>query len=312
MPHYYDNTRIGAFKRCPRKFNFRHIRHWTPEVTAEPLAFGAAWHKSMDSIWKGDTISGAYTAFLKEFSSHGYTPDPVVLPDSIRNVATAHSMIESYVKANRDTLKSAKLIASEQPFAVPLDDSGELYYVGRQDKIVEMRGRIYTIEHKTTTQYKKDGPFRDSFLKSFNPNGQIDGYLYAGFLTYGEKYKGVWIDAALVHQSVRGYRFIPVEKQFAMVDAWLWETKYYISEIQLNINSLNVYLNQETSPGYLPAFPRNTESCDLYAGCSYHDVCRFYPDPTVLIDPPQGFVVEKWEPYNELKLEQIGLEKETA
>lgn len=311
----YDNTRISAFRRCPRRFYFRHVRHWASGRISSALAFGQAWHDMMDIIWSDGTTEEALVKWRDTMQTEGIDIDNTALMlDSKHTEGIAKAMIQGYVKKHRDFLHSVELIQCERPFAVPLTADDELFYVGRIDKVFRKKqdGKIYFAEHKTTSSYKKDGPFRESFLASFSPNSQVDGYLFAGHMIFGDEFREVWVDAALVHKTVHnGFRFIPVNRQLPMLDSWLWEANYFIAEIERNLATLESFSYHDLrDASFLSCFPKKTDACDDYAGCSYRDVCRFHPNPGRLDAPPQGFIEKKWEPFNELNLQAIGLAEE--
>lgn len=265
---------------------------------------------------KSDTstiVKKAMDAWLTYWEAESDGADPHQLTDEItgraeiRNSSTAMEMLFNYIEERRGIFQSRdfKLLAIEQPFAVPLDpERPDLLYIGRLDKVFQYQGRIYIGEHKTTTSYKKDGPFRSDFVDSFSPNSQVDGYLYAAHLLYGKKVKAVWIDAALVHANVHdGFRFIPVERQLQQLSGWLWETRYWIEQIEANKRAL---LTNELDIGameYMPAFPKNTTSCTNYGGCPYLDMCKMWSNPYEHDDPP-GYNVQKWEPFDALEFEK--------
>lgn len=224
----------------------------------------------------------------------------------IRNGQTAMEMLFNYIEERRPMLSRSdfELLEIEKPFAVPLDpDDDRLIYIGRLDKVFRYQKRIYIGEHKTTTLYKRDGPFQSAFVDSFSPNTQVDGYLYAAYHTYGKEFKAVWIDAALVHKDVHdGFRFIPIERQFAQIDTWLWEARYWIAQIEANKDAYNAINDRNTD--YLAAFPKNTVSCTQYGGCPNLDLCKMWANPDVHA-LPHGFRLERWEPFDELKLAEI-------
>lgn len=219
----------------------------------------------------------------------------------IRNAQTAMEMLFNYIEDRKNFLKNIELIEIEQPFAVPLDPSDQgLIYIGRWDKVIREKGQIKGIEHKTTTSYKKNGPFQNAFMDGFSPNSQIDGYLFALSIRYGKAVSGILVDAALVHKDVHdGIRFIQVQRQFAQIETWLWETRYWINQIEAN---WEVYEKNDFSQAeYLGAFPKNTISCTQYGGCPYLDLCKAWSNPERYGNPP-GFIEEKWEPFDELKI----------
>jgi hypothetical protein len=219
--------------------------------------------------------------------------------------------LKNYVSHYKNMLNSVKVISTEQPFAVPLNQEG-IYYVGRFDKVIEdQRKAIRIIEHKTSSSYKKNGPFKQTFIDSFSPNSQIDGYLYAGSLLYGDKFRGIFVDAALIHKEVyNGFTMIPIEKKFEMVDAWLHETKHWVDEIRYQYGSLTSSKEYYASLPFLTIFPRRTEECSSYSGCIFRDICRYVANPMKLEGPPEGFIVKKWSPFETVGLEKLGLRPE--
>ena len=264
------------------------VRSMTLEITQKGLAaFAAKW----------------------ENESSGAVLDQVEDPDTgrveIRNIQTASDMLFNYIEDRAALMKerSFRLLGVERPFAVPLDpDRPELIYVGRLDKEIEYDGQVYIVEHKTTTAYTKNGPFRAQFVDSFSPNSQVDGYLYSGHLRHGERLKACWIDAALVHREVHdGFRFIPIERRLQQLTAWVWETLYWVRQIEANTAVAGD--GAGSALDYLPAFPKNTSSCSHYEGCHALNLCKMFSNPAAIADPPAGYTEEKWEPFDERLLE---------
>ncbi len=322
---FFDNTRVQEFRVCPRKFYFRHAVDLVPTGGfSPPLVFGSAWHAAMDELWPlatkdapkmGDQeiVDAAYDGFLKVWTEEG-APDPMdMTPDEIKDLEprtpfNAKEMLYEYLLQRRKFMGECELIAVEQPFAVPLDpDNPDLFYVGRLDKVVRKGKDVLIIEHKTTTLYSLKGIFRNTFLDQFSPNSQVDGYLHGGHMLYGDDLKAVWIDGALVHKKVHdGFIFIPVERQTSQLDAWLWETRYFIDQIKGNWDALPDSTGQEP---YMSAFPKCTNSCQDFArNCPYIDLCKSWSNPQGH-ETPAGYVQEPWSPFDRLELEKIGLKK---
>jgi len=317
MTEYYDNTRISAFKKCPRYYYFRHIRHWTVDKPAIPLIFGGAWHMAMEAIWpmlcdgakQPDIIKAGFAAFIAEWTKRGmphpdnmdYEMEKELAP---RTPGTAFEMIMDYVANRIGKTRDLELISVERPFIVPLDPTDDsVFYVGKIDKVIKQRGKVRAIEHKTTTAYKKDGGFRGTFVDGFSPNSQVDGYLYALHMLWPNQVQGVWIDAALVHRTETGFLFIPIEKQQNQLNSWLWETNYWISQIQAHTEALAACSADDQ---FLASFPKQTGSCqDFNKNCEYHDICRFKPNPATIAAPPAGFHEEPWNPLHETGAEKL-------
>lgn len=326
---FYDNTRVSDSRKCLRFFYFRHVRHWELEGFRAALAFGAAWHKGMDVIWEGlasgvqnlnveNLCNRALSAFEDEWERQGGIRMMEMSAEDATRLAprlpgTALEMFYEYVDARKELIQrhDFELVDIERPFAVPLHpDDDKLFYVGRLDKVFQLKGNLFIGEHKTTTAYKRDGGFRQSFVDSFSPNSQIDGYLYASHVIYGRRMKSVWVDAALVHKDVHdAFKFIPIDRTTDQLDAWLWETVNQVEIIESHKRRLEELENPEALP-YLPAFPKNTNSCfDFGVACPYLTVCKMWSNPHGK-EMPAGFRESRWEPFDELGLAKIGLEPE--
>jgi hypothetical protein len=290
---------------------YRHEFNWRPKGTSVPLVFGGAWHAAMEVIWdqigkvpKGELARRAFSAFLIHWCGEGmpapsdmdYEMEKEMSP---RTPGRAFEMIVAYIDKRSINASDFELVAIERPFIVPLDpDDDTLFYVGKIDKIVKRRGKVLGIEHKTTTAYKKGGPFRAGFIDSFSPNSQIDGYLYALHMMFPGEVGGVWVDAALVHSKEDGFTFIPVEKLFDHLDSWLHDTRWWITRLERE----KAQLKKATSTDkYLNAFPKNTNSCfDFASTCPYHDLCKAWPNPVGRNLPP-GYEVSRWDPLDHIK-----------
>ncbi len=328
VKRYYDNTRIQEFRACPRKFFFRHVVHWSGEGFSPPLLFGSSWHTAMDAVWrimsdKGNAqnlntqeiAEAAFGEFMEEWLEGG-GPDPKEM-DPIdmarlepRTPMIALEMLYAYVDQRRSLFQrdSFELLEVEHPFAVPLDpNDDDLMYVGRLDKIFRVKEGVIGGEHKTTSLYRKDGYFRSTFVDSFSPNSQVDGYMHALRILYGPEAKEVWIDGALVHKTVHeGFTFIPVERTKKHLEAWLWETRAWIANIEANWAAIEQVSPNDT---YMAAFPKNTSACQDFArNGQYMELCKMWPNPTCK-ECPAGVKVGPWGPFERLEWNRSGLEE---
>ena len=319
MVKYYDNTMLSNFRTCPRSFFFRHYRHFVRKGIALPLVVGLGWHDSMDVVWSRakDKISNSeladlgYNAFIERWCSEGLPhPDDLTLDQqdalSPRHPGNIREMLHAYVTIRRPFLKKIELIAVEEPFLVRLFEEDEKpLYCGKRDKIFFFNNVFYVAEHKTTTLYSKTQGFQNRFTDSFSPNTQVDGYIYSTALELadsGYKFGGVWVDAALVHKTVRRFMFIPIDKALSRVEDWLVETREWVNLVE---KSCERFGTAKSRLEMLGCFPKNTESCYKYSGkCPYSDLCSFSKDPILLEEPPEGFKHEIWNPIEHLNIKE--------
>lgn len=304
---YFDNTRVSSFFKCPRLYYFRHMRSWQKDGGRIALTFGGAWHVMMEIVWarayedisNSDLVDAADVGFKERWRKDGYDPDGINLDDK-RNPGLARDMCFEYVKKYRDWLKEIHVLCIEQPFVIPLGtlpDGTPFYYIGRWDKAwLDKMRHVYVGEHKTTSLYRVKGIFAAEFLESFSPDNQVDGYQFGGLAAFGEAFKGVMIDACMVHKTVRGFTKIPVRRALATLKAWVWEATYWINEIYDNACLLAEMGDEEE---FLKAFPKRTEQCQhKYGMCSCIEICKYGdPNPERIKEVPDGFKFEPWDPF---------------
>jgi hypothetical protein len=214
----------------------------------------------------------------------------------------AAEMYHHYIETRWKMLQEAEVVAIEQPFAVPLPDAEGVWYIGRLDKVVHWNGETVVLEHKTTTDYKKDGGFRSTYVESWFSDSQTKGYQFGAGLFF-PGLKQVWVDAALVHKQVHNaFRFIPIAHQDALLREWLSDTRQWVVRLERDVQRYNDTKELSESG----AFPKNENSCvGKYGPCPYLNVCRTNSRPDQLSEPPSGYMVEKWEPFSVLGLDKL-------
>jgi hypothetical protein len=317
----YDNTKIADYKKCPRSYFIRHVLGWTREGNskAPALVFGSSWHAGMDAVWGGaaeqmsagaasidteELVTQAMLAFNLQWEEDGFDPE-ISLEEadalSPRTPGIANEMFYNYVEHNSRMLANSRVLAIEQPLAIPFPELEDAWYVGRLDKVIEYNGQIIILEHKTTTAYAIQGQFQRDYCDSWYAAPQIKGYQFAGTLYY-PKLSSVWVDASLVHKKVHdAFKFIPVSHSWPLLQEWVYDTKEWIMRISFEEDR---YANtQQLTPGL---FPRNEDSCfGKYGVCPFLDICRSISDPSTLPEVPVGYVEERWEPFDMLGLEKL-------
>lgn len=312
ITEYYDNTMLSTYKDCPRKFFLRHVLGWRSQGTALPLVFGLSWHAGMDAVWtfgnKGadpDEIRRlAMTAFLEVWEEEGLPVDMDLQQIEVMSPRTpmiAQDMYVHYIQERWTVLRKAELLAVEQPFAVPLPGLDNIWYIGRLDKVISLNGEVNALEHKTTTAYSVSSGFQSSYVESWYSDSQVKGYQFGGGL-YFPKLSQVWVDAALVHKKVHDkFRFIPVAHQQPLLEEWLDDTKQWIS--RLKQDRMEWTAKGGLAPG---VFPKNEGQCfGKFGGCAFLNICRTTSMPDRLKEPPPGYMVEFWKPFELLGIDKL-------
>lgn len=295
---FFDNSTLDSMRVCPRRFYYSKIRKWKQDKSAVPLVFGSAWHASMDYLWANPTASAekAFQEFQKEWDKSEFidTESFDLFP---RTPQRAFDMLKKYVERYQSWLENnIEVIAIEKPFIVPLSESNQnLFYIGKWDKLYKEGRFFHIVDHKTSSS------FANTWLQSWSPNGQIDGYLYAGHMEYGDLFKSVMVDGALVSKTTIDFRRVPIERQIDMLDCWKWEVLDLIEQVVYYEERLKEERSADSHAKFLKAFPKCTTSCTSYYGtCPYLDLCKYVPNPEVYQgeEIPEGFITDTWKPFH--------------
>lgn len=307
----FDNSRLAAYKFCPRSYFIRHVLHFTRIGNADALVFGSSWHAGMDAMWKHgkdhkpmDLANIAFDGFLSVWVEEGFPSEPSIeMQDKLgaRTPGNAKEMFFNYATARYRMLQEANVLAIEQPFAVPIPAWNDVWYIGKLDKVVQWNQNRVILEHKTTSDYAIQGGIQPRWIESWFNSAQVKGYGFAGELYFGNL-DGVWVDGALVHKKVHDvFKFVPVKHSYNMLVEWLEDTKNWITRVVWDTDGFK-QAGKLTSGN----FPRNEDNCfGKFGPCPFLDICRHTVDPSQLDGPPEGFIEKKWEPFSTLGLDKL-------
>ena len=307
----FDNSRLSAYKRCPRSYFLRHVLHWSTGGSSDALVFGSSWHAGLDVLWKlgkqfkpVDLAALAYDGFMETWVENGY-PAKLSMEQQAdlgaRTPGIAKEMYYNYAVARARQLAEADVLAIEQPFAVPIPFMFDTWYIGKLDKVIQWNVNKVILEHKSTTAYSIAHTFLPDWSDSWFSSAQVKGYEFGGGL-YFDGLDGVWVDGALVHKKVHdGFKFIPVKHSTPLLLEWLEDTKNWI--LRVNKDTAEYLDKGKLDKG---CFPKNEESCfGKFGRCQFLDICRHVVDPTQLDGPPPGYSEDKWEPFSVLGLDKL-------
>ena len=295
---FFDNSTLDSMRVCPRRFYYSKIRRWKPDYDSIHLLFGSAWHASMDYLWQNPfaKLDEAFAAFEAVWNSSQFA-ESESFDTYPKTPGRAREVLAKYIERYAQWLQNnIEVIEIEHAFIVPLSESDQkLFYVGKWDKLYKEGMFYHILDHKTTSS------FSTGWLNSWSPNGQVDGYLYSGHMQYGEKFKSVVIDGALIQKSSIDFKRVPVERQIDMLDQWKWEVLDLIELVYYYENQLKEIRNSSKQEKFLRTFPKCTTSCTSYFGsCPFLDLCKFVPNPEIYAgeEKPHGFVTDDWKPFS--------------
>lgn len=133
------NSRLKAFRRCPQYHQYAYVDLYRPLETSFAIRFGTLLHLALESWWLNRTLFAALRAI-----ENACLNDEFDEFDRIK----AEELIRGYDA--RWAGQSYETIAVEQEFSVPIESGDTLS--GKFDAIARRDGRIYIIDHKSTSE----------------------------------------------------------------------------------------------------------------------------------------------------------------
>lgn len=269
----WDSTSLGAFKRCPRYYQYSMIENWQSKAPKVALEFGIHYHALLEYFTKILAETGDYETALHKTVRKTLT-DTVTYDDAGNCISwetdnkyrNRNTLLRAVVfhceKFKNDPLKTYILAnnkpATELSFKIQLDltnPDGENYLLcGHMDKVVEYHAELFVLDYKTTAT-----ALGDHYFAQYNPDNQISLYTFASSIVLGRPVSGVVIDAAqLLVGSTRHQRSLVFRTQ-DQLEEWLQDTYYYIKQAE-----------KMAEENY---WPMNDSSCMKYGKCPYHEVC---------------------------------------
>jgi hypothetical protein len=286
---------IEAFLRCPKEYQFRHIRKMSQPLAQTPdyFAFGILFHAGR-ARWfanKFDTSPKSWQSVVDAVQQETTASHlPISAKVTERVLFHLQEFMAYYSKRPRPTPVAAEYKLGPTPLIK--GDSFFLWRTARLDdvsKYPEHGMKLCIGESKTTSttlndlfnQYELSGQtMLQALLWQNDPNGAakygpVEGILLDGVVkAYGKKDKPKF-----------GRQFIPI-------------TKHQLDWFSLNLRG---YLKAAASVDWNADAPRNVSACTRLIGrgriaCDYRDLCRYGKSAALKFVFEDGGSVSRWQP----------------
>lgn len=273
----WDSTSYKTFKECPYKYYLSVVLGYQPRKKSVHLAFGIAFHEACERYHrfrtKGfdketaieETVAAVYYRQLrteeeKTFSSGWHEH---ALPQDYPT-KTAHTLLRTIVwyldQYGEDNLETVILPngkpAVELSFSFEIDSS--LSYCGHFDRIVQMDGKTFVTDYKTTTSQ-----LDSRYFSQYSPDIQMTGYTLASQIVFDIPAKGIIVDAAQIAVTSSSFARMPVYRSAGQLEE-------FISDLKLDMQIARVYAEKNS-------WPQNAMACHHFSGCQFRGVCAHSP-----------------------------------
>ena len=277
MQFAWDSTSLGYRNTCPRLYQYIMIEGWSPRDDNIHLRFGVEYHWAIENFDRlrasGTEFEDAVRSTVGELliRTADWDPDILTKAGRYKNVDTLLQLVIDYFDFSRNDPARTHILDNGRP-AVELSFKFELDWgprsaegvkfmlCGHLDRVAELEGSLFVIDHKTTTT--TPGQY---FFDNFSPNNQMTLYALAAQIVVNSPIKGVIVEAAQ----------ILLEKPNQFSRGFALRTQANLSEW---IADLSSWLNLAESFATSGHWPMNDTACDKFGGCRFRDICKRSPE----------------------------------
>jgi hypothetical protein len=273
-----DQTSLGLFKECPRKYYYRMIEGWSTRYFNVHLSFGSWFHEGCEKYERARASGLNHIEALRVAVRHALasTWDPVLGKpwNSDNKDKNRYSLIRTLVWYLDDLAGSASktvVLANGQPAVeltfkyIPQDyETGEeltsftgepIFFSGHLDSMIELQDATFISDRKTTS--RRLGP---GYFAAYTPDNQFSMYTHAGHWAFSTDVSGVICDAIQVSGGTSRFERQIIYRTEAQLREWYSHTKFYIS-----------LMGQMAEQN---RWPMNDKACFM---CQFRPVCARTP-----------------------------------
>lgn len=306
FPVAITNTIREAFRVCPQKFYWAHVRNLVPAYPSIHLHAGASFAKGLEvarrTFYENKTSAfeaerAGVSALIEAYGTFDADNDMLDSNKSLSNLLRGYEDYFMEYKLGEDSIqpfmtpegKAALEFSFTIPTNIPHPDTGDpILYAGKFDMLGQSSdgGSLWVVDEKTTSQLGAQ------WANQWDLNSQFTGYCMAarefGYPVVGAMIRGVGLlKTKITHQQV------PVYRSQWQIDRWWTQLHRDIRMMLALWQADNSAQGDAEGSGAEYDFALGS-ACTSYGNCPYKKLCM---SPT----PEQWLAVDyKPSDYNPL------------
>ncbi len=294
-----DNSVIQEYTRCPRRGLYKYGMRRGFDGKSYPIQYGLAYHKYRETV--ENLMREQKSPMTDEIHQAGWVACIEGWEDPPPEHKKAHLDLTRLVKAvNQARLRiqeeqrsgSVVITRPEEAFDLELpfeicEDCG--WAILRKEDLIDTccpncgSGHIYSPRHggrvdqfiqyrslknaDMVRDFKTTGSKGDYYEQKFDPNAQLQGYVWAGGQLSGRKFDGALIET-VYNTKTKGPEITQHYVTFSPGQEVAW-----LASMMMERSFIQTMWSRVDELGYL-AFPQRTSSCQDFGGCHFRDACR--------------------------------------
>lgn len=270
----FDYSMLNTYQVCQRRFYYRHVRHLVTSRRQTPLEFGSAIHAALDTWYKEGDEAKALGDFRRVWEEKGGDSTDDVKRTGELGIKIIRGYCKKYAQEPFET------VDIEIPFQIQI---GEYNYIGRMDKVIKWDGITGPLDHKTSSQLGYHT------FDQYNPNMQLDGYMYACRQLYDENCYWAVPDLLCTAKTKAGTPDGFQRKKETRTD----------DQIEAFPNIFTVLAKEVSRSMELDQFIPCYSSCTYYGSCPYRQICMESKEIQERVINT-FYTEDKWDPRNDI------------
>lgn len=267
----WDSTSLGAFKTCPRYYQYSILEGYVTHAENVHLTFGIMFHeclevydrcKALGLDHEKSVLVAVKHALISTWDNALGRPWTTDEPTKTRDTLL-RSIIWYFDQFENDPCET--IIQADGRPAVELSFrfepgfksrlTGEDFLVcGHLDRLVKFQDRPWIMDRKTTKT-----TLSQEYFGRYSPDNQMSLYHAAGTLILNEPVSGLMVDAVQLAVTFSRFQRQPVTRTPAQLKEWMKDLWFWFKLAE-----------DYAEAGY---WPQNDRACNQYGGCPYRVVC---------------------------------------
>jgi hypothetical protein len=276
----WDSVSRGAFKTCPRFYQYVIINGYTSRLENIHFFFGIGFHSALELYDRkraeGKTHKQSLFDAIRFIISYTYDFNrkrPWLSDEPTKNRETLIRAIIWYLIQFEDDPLETMILSDKSP-AVELSfhyPSGivtsttkeEILFTGHLDRVVNWNDKPWIVDRKTT-KLSLTQKGNEKFFQKFSPDDQMSGYYFGGTIIFDQPIGGIIIDAGQTAATFTKFQRGFTNRSRSQLYEWYIDITYMIKSAETYAQN-NYY-------------PMNDKSCDKFGGCPFRPVCSEPPE----------------------------------
>jgi hypothetical protein len=300
----YDSHLLKTYRACQRKYEYFDIHHIVSKEKKVAPSFGIAFHEGVAAFRiakrDGKLYPEAYElggrALLEAYKK--YMPPEATLEvnqDDARSPKNALRLYTGYTQHYEP--QALKFPHVEIPFAILLGriNNKDVIYVGIIDAVMEMQGRLYINDLKTS-----GWTIDEKFLEGFKMDQGLLGYTVAAKELLGVETNYASVHAIWVRAEPKTGRGKPLDEYFHTKELY-WDNDQIEEWRQNTLETIAEIETKKASGVFIMDWGQN---CGAFKGCEYRPICSVTPKhrPQIIT---MDYMRAIWTPLEDERLQKM-------